>query len=81
VLLCYSKSLGDDFVFVVANTTPAWMQHGWVEMPVDELGLAGDAAYTVEDLLDGTRYTWRGAWNYVKLDPSARMAHVFVIRH
>ncbi|HET9192222.1 MAG TPA: alpha-1,4-glucan--maltose-1-phosphate maltosyltransferase [Vicinamibacterales bacterium] len=70
-----------DFVFVVANTTPAHMQHGWVEVPIGELGLAPDASYIVEDLLDSATYTWRGAWNYVRLDPADRMAHVFVIRH
>ena len=69
-----------DFVFVVANTTPAYMQHGWVEVPIGELGLAPDAPYIVEDLLDSATYTWRGAWNYVRLDPTERMAHVFVIR-
>ncbi len=25
------------------------------------------------------RYTWRGAWNYVRLDPAERMAHIFVV--
>ena len=40
----------------------------------------GPGEYVVEDLLDGSRYTWRGAWNYVRLDPAERMAHVFVIR-
>jgi starch synthase (maltosyl-transferring) len=80
-LLWYSKSLGGDRVFVVANTTPAWMQHGWVEMPLADLGLAPDAAYVVEDLLDETRYTWHGARNYVRLDPAERMAHMFVVRH
>ena len=79
-LLWYSKSLGDDRVFVAANTTPGWMQHGWVEMPLAELGLAPGASYVVEDLLDETRYTWRGGWNYVRLDPAERMAHIFVIR-
>jgi starch synthase (maltosyl-transferring) len=80
-LLWYSKSLGDDRVFVVANTTPGWMQHGWIEMPIAEIGLAPDATYVVEDLLDETRYTWRGSWNYVRLAPAERMAHVFVVRH
>ena len=69
-----------DFVFVVANTTPAHMQHGWVEVPIDELGLAPDASYIVEDLLDSATYTWRGARNYVRLDPAERMAHVFIVR-
>jgi starch synthase (maltosyl-transferring) len=79
-LLWYSKSLGDDRVFVAANTTPGWMQHGWVEVPLAELGLLPGASYVVEDLLDDTRYTWRGGWNYVRLDPAERMAHIFVIR-
>jgi starch synthase (maltosyl-transferring) len=79
-LLWYSKSLGDDRVFVVANTTPGWTQHGWIEMPLGELGLTADASYVVEDLLDEMRYTWRGAWNYVRLSPAERMAHLFVIR-
>ena len=89
-VLCFSKSEGRpdgrplpahrDFVFVVANTTPASMQHGWVEVPIGELGLAPDASYIVEDLLDSATYTWRGAWNYVRLDPAERMAHVFIVR-
>jgi starch synthase (maltosyl-transferring) len=67
-------------VFVVVNTDPHWMQHGHVHVPMGELGLAADRAYVVEDLLDGARYTWHGEWNYVKLDPRERMAHIFVIR-
>ena len=86
-VLWFSKSAviedGDhhDVVFVAVNTTPAHMQHGWVEVPIAELGLAPDASYVVEDLLDSATYTWRGARNYVRLDPAERMAHVFVIRH
>jgi starch synthase (maltosyl-transferring) len=84
-LLCFSKSAAlteprHDFVFVVANTTPAHLQHGWVEVPIGDLGIAPDASYTVEDLLDSATYTWRGAWNYVRLAPAERMAHVFVVR-
>ena len=79
-LLCYSKSAGRDRVFVVANTTPAWMQHGWIEMPLAELGIGPDEPFLVEDLLDEAQYPWRGGWNYVKLDPAERMAHIFVVR-
>ena len=79
-LLWYSKTAGDDRVFVAANTTPGWMQHGWLEVPLAELGIGPDVPYEVEDLLDETRYTWRGAWNYVRLAPAERMAHIFVIR-
>jgi starch synthase (maltosyl-transferring) len=66
-------------VFIVANTDPHHLQHGWIEVPLDALGMDPDAAYTVIDLLDDARYEWRGAWNYVRLDPAVRMAHIFVI--
>ena len=69
-----------DRVFVVANTDPHWMQHGRIQMPIWELGIGPQQSYIVEDLLDDTRYVWQGDWNYVKLDPAERMAHIFVIR-
>jgi len=67
-------------IFVVANIDPHWTQHGWIQVPIWEMGIDPRARYAVEDLLDGARYRWRGDWNYVKLDPSQRVAHVFVIR-
>ena len=88
-LLWFSKSSTDlsavalaeaDRVFVAANTTPHDVQHGWVEVPIGELGISPDASFVVEDLIDGAIYTWRGAWNYLRLDPAERMAHIFVIR-
>jgi starch synthase (maltosyl-transferring) len=70
----------EDRVFVVANTDPHWMQHGRVRMPIEALGIGPHQSYIVEDLLDDTRYVWQGDWNYVKLDPAERMAHIFVVR-
>ena len=67
-------------VFVVANTDPHWTQHGWVQMPIWEMGIGDRDRYIVEDLLDGARYTWRGEWNYVRLEPAIKVAHIFVIR-
>jgi starch synthase (maltosyl-transferring) len=69
-----------DRVFVVVNTDPRWMQHGRIQMPIWELGIGPHQSYVVEDLLDETRYVWQGDWNYVKLDPAERVAHIFVIR-
>ncbi len=80
-LLWYSKSKGSDRVFVVANTDPHHLQHGHVQVPIWELGIPPGRPYVVEDLFDEARYTWRGEWNYVRLDPSERMSHIFVIRH
>jgi starch synthase (maltosyl-transferring) len=67
-------------VFIVVNTDPHWTQQGWVQMPIWEMGITGRERYVVEDLLDGGRYTWRGEWNYVKLDPRERMVHILVVR-
>jgi starch synthase (maltosyl-transferring) len=63
-------------IFVVVNLDYERMQHGWVAVPVDRLGLPPAEAYEVVDLLDGGRFTWRGDRNYVRLDPRERVAHV-----
>jgi starch synthase (maltosyl-transferring) len=78
-LLCFSKTWGADRIFVVANTDPRSMQHGFVDVPLAELALPPDAAYEVEDLLDGRRYRWQGRRNYVRLDPHERVAHIFTV--
>ncbi len=67
-------------IFVVANTDPHFLQHGHVRVPTGELGLGAGQSYVVEDLLDDATYVWRGDWNYVRLEPSERMAHILVIR-
>ena len=79
--LWFSKSVPErpERVFVAVNTDPHWTQHGWVQMPIWEMGISPGTPYSVEDLLDGGRYTWRGEWNYVRLDPAERVAHIFVV--
>ena len=81
-LIAYSKRTpaGDDTLFVVVNLDPFDTQHGWVQVPLRDWGLAADATYDVVDLLSGERYTWRGEWNYVRLDPGSRPAHVLAPR-
>ena len=69
-----------DRVFVIANNDVHGTQAGMVQMPIHDLGIAPNASYVVEDLLDGGRYTWRGEWNFVRLDPHVRVAHIFVVR-
>jgi starch synthase (maltosyl-transferring) len=79
-LLWFSKQAAGDRVFVVANTDPHSLQHGHVQVPTWELGFGASQSYIVEDLLDEATYVWRGDWNYVRLEPSERMAHIFVVR-
>jgi starch synthase (maltosyl-transferring) len=81
-LICYSKARADlaDVVLTVVNLDPARPQSGWLDLDETELGLIPGQPFEVEDLLDGTRYGWRGRGNYVLLDPAQRPAHVFAVR-
>ena len=76
-VLFYVKTTGDNLLLIVVNLDPDNTQAAAVEWPLWEYGLAWDADYVVEDLLTGERWTWHGARNYVALDPSVRVAHVF----
>ena len=76
-ILFYAKATADNVILVAVNLDPHHTQAAAVEWPLWEYGLGWDADYAVEDLLTGERWTWHGAKNYVALDPSVRVAHVF----
>jgi starch synthase (maltosyl-transferring) len=81
-LFAYTKQSADgrNLLLVVVNLDPVNIQHGWVTLPLADLQLPFDSPYELEDLIDGARYAWRGATNYVRLDPSERPAHIFRLR-
>ena len=66
---------GEADVLVVVNLDPNAVRWAHVSVPVAEMGIGWDEAYEVEDLLTGARYTWRGARNFVRLDPRGQPAH------
>jgi starch synthase (maltosyl-transferring) len=76
-ILAYKKSVPGSDLIVVVNLDPHAMHETMVEVPLDELGIGAGEAYEMADLLTGARYTWRGAKNYVRLDPVERVGHVF----
>jgi starch synthase (maltosyl-transferring) len=81
-LLAYSKRSADgrDLILVVVNLDPVNMQHGFVQLPLVGWGLAPHATVEVVDLLSTERYFWRGEWNYIRLDPQDRVAHVLHVQ-
>jgi starch synthase (maltosyl-transferring) len=81
-LLCYSKTSPDgaNVVFVVVNLDPRNGQHGQVRMPTFDLGIAEDSSYVVHDLLTDVAFTWRGSWNYVRLEPASLPAHILRVQ-
>jgi starch synthase (maltosyl-transferring) len=78
-LLAFSKQVGENRILVVINFDETYAQSGFIEVDLAALGLSGDSDYIVEDLLTGERYPWRGARNYVRLDPEQRPAHILSI--
>ena len=81
-LLAYSKRSADgrDLVLVVVNLDPVNMQHGFVQLPLVGWGLTPHAMIEVVDLLSTERYFWRGEWNYIRLDPQDRVAHILHVQ-
>jgi starch synthase (maltosyl-transferring) len=65
-----------NLIITIVNLDPFRTQSGWVELPLDEFGLAEDQPFIVHDLLTDARYTWQGRWNYVELNPFAMPAHI-----
>jgi starch synthase (maltosyl-transferring) len=69
---------GERDLLVAVTLDPRTAHDTMVHVPLAELGLPDDATYMVQDLLTGVRYTWRGARNYVRLDPmTGQVGHVF----
>jgi starch synthase (maltosyl-transferring) len=49
-------------------------------VPLEQFGIGADEEYVMEDLLTGEKFHWRGARNFIALDPHHRPAHVFRVR-
>jgi starch synthase (maltosyl-transferring) len=81
-LIAYSKSTADrsDAVLTVVNLDPHHRQSGWVDLDLAALGVASDQPFQVHDLLSGSRFLWRGARNFVELDPERGPAHILRVR-
>ena len=80
MIVCYSKTSGDDIVLVVVSLDPHHVQSGWVTLDVGSLGLEEGERFMVHDLLTDRRYQWDGARNFVQMDPGGVPAHVFVVQ-
>ena len=81
-IIAYSKQTEDlsNIILTVVNLDPHWSQSGWVELPLEKLGLPLDRPFKVEDLLTGAVYEWNGRWNYVELNPRIMPAHILRVQ-
>ncbi len=81
-MLAYSKSneeAGNVLVMVV-NLDPHHIHQGWLTLPLEEFGLGPEQNYQMQDLITGAHYLWRGARNFVELNPHFVPAHIFRLR-
>jgi starch synthase (maltosyl-transferring) len=65
---------------IVVNLDPNHTQSGWVQLPLQDLGLDPQQAFQVHDLLTDARYLWNGPRNYIELNPHACPAHILRLR-
>jgi len=81
-VLCFSRTTDerDDTLLVIVNLDPFSPHEATTWLDLAALGLRDDQDYEVEDELSGDTWVWRGAANYVRLDPQVRPAHVFHVR-
>lgn len=81
-LLAYSKRTADreNIILVVVNLDPHHAQEGRTQLDLGELGIDKADTFQVHDLLTGSRYLWRGAENFVRLDPQHGPAAIFRLR-
>jgi starch synthase (maltosyl-transferring) len=83
MLIAYSRRSEDaqNLLLAVVNLDPHHAQSGWVDLDLPALGLAADTAFQAHDLIGDARYVWRGARNFVSLDPASMPAQIFRLRH
>jgi starch synthase (maltosyl-transferring) len=80
-VLFYGKSTADrtNRILVAVNLDPASPQGANLQLPLEELGIAEDASFEVEELIGGTRQRWRGRTQRIELDPHTAPAAIFRI--
>ena len=77
-LICYSKRTADkrNLIVTIVNLDPVWTQSGFLELPVEDLGIDVRHPYRMVDLISGAKFTWQGTRNYIELRPNEVPAHI-----
>jgi starch synthase (maltosyl-transferring) len=78
-VLFYSKITPqrDNAIFVAVNLDPFEVHESELRFPIEDLGIAEDLNFLVEDLLSGERHLWCGSRHHVRLDPNHNPAAIF----
>jgi starch synthase (maltosyl-transferring) len=90
-IIAYAKITPDlaDVLVMVVNLEPHSVQDGTIRLVAELFHQAErgkpvtggvPASYELTDLLTESTYTWRGEWNYVRLDPTWMPAHILHVK-
>ena len=90
-IIAYVKTTADlaDVLVTVVNVDPRNVQDGTIRLVPElfhkvergkTLAKGVPASYELTDLLTESTYTWRGEWNYVRLDPNWMPGHILQIK-
>jgi starch synthase (maltosyl-transferring) len=81
-LIAYSKRTADaeNIILTIVNLDPHHAQEGFTALDLAELGVDSKDTFQVHDLLTGSRYLWRGAENFVRLEPQHVPAAIYRLR-
>jgi starch synthase (maltosyl-transferring) len=81
-LLCYSKATADqsNVVIVVVNLDPSKAHEDLVLLDLEAIGCKPNEEFHVRDVLTDAVWTWKGARNYVRLDPNQEPAHLLIVQ-
>ncbi len=79
LILSFVKTTNDisNIILVIVNMDPHHTQSGWVHIPLEKLKIDADQPYMVHDLIGDAKYIWKGAANYVELNPHVLPVHIF----
>ncbi|MEJ7929151.1 alpha-1,4-glucan--maltose-1-phosphate maltosyltransferase [Ramlibacter sp. AN1015] len=81
-LLAWVKTSEDasNVVVVVVNLDPYHTQSGWLHLEPSSIGLEPGHSFEVHDQLSNQFFQWDGERHFIRIDPHAVPAHVFVVR-
>ena len=66
-------------VIGVVSLDPNWVQAGFVDVDLADVGMAPGEVFTVRDTLTDAMYLWQAGRNFVSLDPAGMPAHLLVL--
>jgi starch synthase (maltosyl-transferring) len=80
-IICYCKAAPEEnnILIIAVNLDPFNTHSATVQLPLKKLGITEDSEFILKDLLSGDKYTWKGEWNYVQLNPHEMPAHIFKV--